>query len=476
MMEYSELIYILSPIILVFTSLFVLMIDFFTSRKSIILFSALTGLVISAMVSILQFISFEANQSIFFDTLVFDKFYLFSAISLILITSAIILAFYDYIVNQISFRSEFISLLLLSLVGSLFVIMATDFITIYLSLELSSLPIIALIAFGRGKFSLEAAFKYLILASFSTGIFLTGVVYIYGVTGSLSLNNIILSEINPAIILGLVFLFIGLAFKLSIAPWHMWTPDTYQGSPMPIVTYLSTGSKVAGFALSIRIFSEIFSSNISFTNLIIFLSIISFASMTVGNLGAILQKDLKRLFAYSTVAHAGYMLVGIIALISTKSSGSTTLFYVVGYAATNLSVFLSLQHIINLSKSTSIESLNGLFKSHPLVSIIFAFGILSLLGIPATVGFMGKVLVFSAAVNNGLIILAIAGVINSFISAYYYLGLLRNIFVSSEKFVQKGNSNNTYTLVAFISTILVLVLGVYPDFILSSIDNVIAGL
>ena len=476
MMEYSELIYILSPIILVFTSLFVLMIDFFTSRKSIILISALTGLVISAMVSILQFISFEANQSIFFDTLVFDKFYLFSAISLILITSAILLAFYDYIVNQISFRSEFISLLLLSLVGSLFVIMATDFITIYLSLELSSLPIIALIAFGRGKFSLEAAFKYLILASFSTGIFLTGVVYIYGVTGSLSLNNIILSEINPAIILGLVFLFIGLAFKLSIAPWHMWTPDTYQGSPMPIVTYLSTGSKVAGFALSIRIFSEIFSSNISFTNLIIFLSIISFASMTVGNLGAILQKDLKRLFAYSTVAHAGYMLVGIIALISTKSSGSTTLFYVVGYAATNLSVFLSLQHIINLSKSTSIESLNGLFKSHPLVSIIFAFGILSLLGIPATVGFMGKVLVFSAAVNNGLIILAIAGVINSFISAYYYLGLLRNIFVSSEKFVQKGNSNNTYTLVAFISTILVLVLGVYPDFILSSIDNVIAGL
>ena len=109
------------------------------------------------------------------------------------------------------------------------------------------------------------------------------------------MNNIILSEINPAIILGLVFLFIGLAFKLSIAPWHMWTPDTYQGSPMPIVTYLSTGSKVAGFALSIRIFSEIFSSNISFTNLIIFLSIISFASMTVGNLGAILQKDLKKI-------------------------------------------------------------------------------------------------------------------------------------------------------------------------------------
>tara|TARA_B100000686_G_C16628785_1_gene883443 strand:- start:42 stop:638 length:597 start_codon:yes stop_codon:yes gene_type:complete len=198
--------------------------------------------------------------------------------------------------------------------------------------------------------------------------------------------------------------------------------------------------------------------------------------MTVGNLGAILQKDLKRLFAYSTVAHAGYMLVGLIALISTKSSASTTLFYVVGYAITNLSVFLSLQHMMNLSKSTSIDSIKGLFKSHPYVSVIFASGILSLLGIPATVGFMGKVLVFSSAVNNGLVLLAIAGVINSFVSAYYYLGLLRNIFVSSEKFEQNGNSNNIYILVASISSMLVLVLGIYPDLILSTIDNVISGL
>lgn len=475
-MFYNDLLYILSPIILILTALFVLIIDFFTNKKSIILASTLVGLIFSVFVLLLQYFNFESNRTLFFETIVFDKFYLFSAITMILLTIAIVLAFFDYIVNQISFRSEFISLIILSLVGSLFVIMATDFITIYLSLELSSLPIIALIAFGRGKFSLEAAFKYLILASFSTGIFLTGVVYIYGTTGSLNLLELNITEINPAIILGLVFLFIGLAFKLSIAPWHMWTPDTYQGSPMPIVTYLSTVSKVAGFVLSIRIFSEIFSNNLSFTNLIILLSIISFASMTIGNLGAILQKDLKRLFAYSTVAHAGYMLVGVVALISTQSSASSTLFYVVGYAITNLSVFLSLQHIMNLTKSTSIESLKGLFSSHPLISVIFAFGILSLLGIPATVGFMGKVLVFSSAVNNGLIILAIVGVINSFVSAYYYLGLLRNIFVSSEKFEQKGNSNIFYILVASISSILVLVLGIYPDLILSTIDNVISGL
>jgi len=475
-MIYSELTYILSPIILTFTALLVLMIDFFTNKKPVILISTLIGLLLSLAVLIFQYFTFDENQTLFFETIIFDKFYLFSAITLILITLAILLAFYDYIVNQISFRSEFISLLLLSLIGSLFVIMAIDFITIYLSLELSSLPIIALIAFGRGKFSLEGAFKYLILASLSTGIFLTGIVYIYGASGSINLHYLNITEINPAIILGLVFLFIGLAFKLSIAPWHMWTPDTYQGSPMPIVTYLSTASKVAGFVLTIRIFSEIFSNNLSYTNLIILLSIISFASMTIGNLGAILQKDLKRLFAYSTVAHAGYMLVGVIALITTKSAASTTMFYVVGYAVTNLSVFFSLQHMINLTKSTSLDSIKGLFHSHPYVSIIFALGILSLLGIPATVGFMGKVLVFSSAIDNGLVILAIAGVINSFISAYYYLGLLRNIFVSSDKFEQNGNSNNIYILVASISSILVLVLGIYPDLILSTIDNVIAGL
>ena len=475
-MIYDDIFYILSPIILTFTALFVLMIDFFTNKKPVIFISTLFGLGISLIVLFIQYFTFEINQTLFFETIVFDKFYLFSAITLILITLAIFIAFYDYIVNQISFRSEFISLLILSLVGSLFVIMAIDFITIYLSLELSSLPIIALIAFGKGKFSLEAAFKYLILASFSTGIFLTGVVYIYGASGSINLHYLNITEINPAIILGMVFLFIGLAFKLSIAPWHMWTPDTYQGSPMPIVTYLSTASKVAGFVLTIRIFSEIFSNDLSYTNLIILLSIISFASMTIGNLGAILQKDLKRLFAYSTVAHAGYMLVGIIALITTKSSASTTMFYVVGYAITNLSVFFSLQHMINLTKSTSVDSIKGLFHSHPYVSVVFALGILSLLGIPATVGFMGKVLVFSSAVNNGLVLLAIAGVINSFVSAYYYLGLLRNVFVSSDKFEQNGNSNNLYILVAFISSILVLVLGIYPDIILSTIDNVIAGL
>ena len=314
-MLYDEMTYILSPIILVATSLIVLLVEFITKKKSALLLTTLTGLGISTIILFIQYLSFDQQKSIFFGTLIFDKFYLFSAIVLMIITSSIIIGFYDYLNKQISFVSEFISLILLSLVGSLFVIMAVDFVTIYLSLELSSLPIIALIAFGRGKFSLEASFKYLILASFSTGIFLTGVAYIYGVTGSLSLEIINISEINPAVTLGIIFIFIGLAFKLSIAPWHMWTPDTYQGSPMPVVTYLSTASKVAGFVLAIRLFSEIFSDSFTYSNLIILLSLISLASMTIGNLGAILQKDLKRLFAYSTVAHAGYMIIGVIALI-----------------------------------------------------------------------------------------------------------------------------------------------------------------
>ena len=475
-MQFQELTYLLYPIILIITALFVLIIDFFTNRKSVLMIYTLFGIFISALILVIQFINFDSNKNIFFDTLVFDKLYIFMALFLIILTFVILLAFYDYIINQITFRSEFISLLLLSLVGSLLVIMSIDFITLYLSLELASLPIISLVAFGRGKFSLEAAFKYLILASLSTGIFLMGVAYIYGITGSIDIVNINISYINPALILGLVFLFMGIAFKLSIAPWHMWTPDTYQGSPMPIVTYLSTVSKVAGFVLIMRIFLEIFTINFDSHNFIIFLSLVSFLSMTIGNFGAIFQKDLKRLFAYSTVAHAGYMLVGVIALISTSSAGSTTLFYVIGYAITNLTVFFCLQHIINLTQSSSIDSLKGLFHTYPLVSIMLTVSILSLLGIPATVGFMGKVLVFSSAVDNGLAWLAIVGVINSFISAYYYLGILRNIFMSSEKFEQKSNSNNNYILVASLSSLIVLVLGIFPDVLLSVIDDVMSAI
>ena len=475
-MQFQELTYLLSPIILIITALFVLIIDFFTNRKSVLMIYTLFGIFISALILVIQFINFDSNKNIFFDTLVFDKLYIFMALFLIILTFVILLAFYDYIINQITFRSEFISLLLLSLIGSLLVIMSIDFITLYLSLELASLPIISLVAFGRGKFSLEAAFKYLILASLSTGIFLMGVAYIYGITGSIDIVNINISYINPALILGLVFLFMGIAFKLSIAPWHMWTPDTYQGSPMPIVTYLSTVSKVAGFVLIMRIFLEIFSVNFDSYNFIIFLSLVAFLSMTIGNFGAIFQKDLKRLFAYSTVAHAGYMLVGVIALISTSSAGSTTLFYVIGYAITNLTVFFCLQHIINLTQSSSIDSLKGLFHTYPLVSIMLTVSILSLLGIPATVGFMGKVLVFSSAVDNGLAWLAIVGVINSFISAYYYLGILRNIFMSSEKFEQKSNSNNNYILVASLSSLIVLVLGIFPDVLLSVIDDVMSAI
>ena len=390
-MLFSDLNFIISPLILIFLALTILIIDFYLKNKILLIYLSSLGLAFSSAVLVYQWIFMETGQYVFFETLIFDKFYILFALTLNLVSLVIILAFSDYILRKINFISEFLSLLLLSLIGSTFVIMAVDFVTIYLSLELASLPIIALIAFGRGKFSLEASFKYLILASFSTGIFLFGLVYLYGSTGSLELMNIQISTISPSLIIGLVFLFIGVAFKLSIAPWHMWTPDTYQGSPMPIVTYLSTVSKIAGFALIIRIFMHIFSYEFDKNNIIIFLSVISVISMTIGNFGALIQKDLKRLLAYSTIAHAGYMLIGVVALISTSSAASTTIFYILGYAMSNLTIFFTFQYMINISSSTSIDSLKGMFHQYPLVSIIFSLGILSLLGIPATAGFMGKI-------------------------------------------------------------------------------------
>ena len=476
-MLFSDLNFIISPLILIFLALTILIIDFYLKNKILLIYLSSLGLAVSSAVLIYQWIFMETGQYVFFETLIFDKFYILFALTLNLVSLVIILAFSDYILRKINFISEFLSLLLLSLIGSTFVIMAVDFVTIYLSLELASLPIIALIAFGRGKFSLEASFKYLILASFSTGIFLFGLVYLYGSTGSLELMNIQISTISPSLIIGLVFLFIGVAFKLSIAPWHMWTPDTYQGSPMPIVTYLSTVSKIAGFALIIRIFMHIFSYEFDKNNIIIFLSVISVISMTIGNFGALIQKDLKRLLAYSTIAHAGYMLIGVVALISTSSAASTTIFYILGYAMSNLTIFFTFQYMINISSSTSIDSLKGMFHQYPLVSIIFSLGILSLLGIPATAGFMGKVLVFGSAINNGLLWLAIIGVINSFVSAYYYLGLLRNMFISTDE-VKKSDNNNgiNYLFFSLITSAGVLTLGIFPGILLSVVDEVISKL
>jgi len=475
-MFFSDLNFIISPLILIFLALTILIIDFYLKNKILLIYLSSLGLVVSSGVLIYQWIFMETGQYVFFETLIFDKFYILFALTLNLVSLVIILAFSDYILRKTNFISEFLSLLLLSLIGSTFVIMAVDFITIYLSLELASLPIIALIAFGRGNFSLEASFKYLILASFSTGIFLFGLVYLYGSTGSLELMNIQISTISPSLIIGLVFLFIGVAFKLSIAPWHMWTPDTYQGSPMPIVTYLSTVSKIAGFALIIRIFMHIFSFEFDKNNIIIFLSVISVISMTIGNFGALIQKDLKRLLAYSTIAHAGYMLIGVVALISTSSAASTTIFYILGYAMSNLTIFFTFQYMINISSSTSIDSLKGMFHQYPLVSIIFSLGILSLLGIPATAGFMGKVLVFGSAINNGLMWLAIIGVINSFVSAYYYLGLLRNMFISTDEVKKSDNNGINYLFFSLITSAGVIILGIFPGILLSVVDEVISKL
>jgi len=475
-MLFSDLNFIISPLILIFLALTILIIDFYLKNKILLIYLSSLGLAVSSAVLIYQWIFMETGQYVFFETLIFDKFYILFALTLNLVSLVIILAFSDYILRKINFISEFLSLLLLSLIGSTFVIMAVDFVTIYLSLELASLPIIALIAFGRGKFSLEASFKYLILASFSTGIFLFGLVYLYGSTGSLELMNIQISTISPSLIIGLVFLFIGVAFKLSIAPWHMWTPDTYQGSPMPIVTYLSTVSKIAGFALIIRIFMHIFSYEFDKNNIIIFLSVISVISMTIGNFGALIQKDLKRLLAYSTIAHAGYMLIGVVALISTSSAASTTIFYILGYAMSNLTIFFTFQYMINISSSTSIDSLKGMFHQYPLVSIIFSLGILSLLGIPATAGFMGKVLLFGSAINNGLLWLAIIGVINSFVSAYYYLGLLRNMFISTDEVKKSDNNGINYLFFSLITSAGVIILGIFPGILLSVVDEVISKL
>jgi NADH-quinone oxidoreductase subunit N len=361
------------------------------------------------------------------------------------ITAGVIVASVKYVERLRGLEGEFLGLLLLSVTGMLILVSARELISIYVALELTALPAAALAAFRRDNFSLEAGLKFIILSAVSSAVLLYGIVFIYGYTGTTDLEAILLrlSQLpansnepfgSYAVLFAVVMLVAGFAFKMAIVPWQMWVPDVYQGSPTPVAAFLSTASKASAFAVVIRIMYTAFGANELAQDWSGLFAALAVASMTFGNLLAISQSDIKRLLGYSTVAHAGYMLIGIAAVSANADSGSpiagpqSTMYYLAGYAFTNLAVFFAVIAITNRTGTNQVSGMNGLSRRSPLLAALFSVGILSLLGMPPTVGFMSKAVVFSAAVNTGLLWLAVVGVVNTVISAFYYLRILRAVY------------------------------------------------
>jgi NADH-quinone oxidoreductase subunit N len=343
---------------------------------------------------------------------------------------------YGYIKRMGIERGEYYTLMLFSLSGMMLMAQAVDLIIVFLSLELLSLPLYVLAAFARPKTdSEEAGLKYFLLGAFSSGFVLYGIALVYGATGTTSLSGIIAAVSNgtPGLLLtiGSALILVGLGFKVAAVPFHMWTPDVYQGAPTAVTAFMAAGAKIAGFAALLRIFATAFPSlAVDMTPVLWALSALT---MVVGNLLAIVQTDIKRMLAYSSIAHAGYILMAFVPYGNpdiAPVSIAAGLFYLVAYALTNFGswgVVIALERAEG--KGLAISDYAGLGRKYPVLAAAMTVFMLSLTGLPPTLGLVGKFYLFRAVLAGGYVGLAIIGVVTSLISAYYYLRVVVTMYM-----------------------------------------------
>ncbi|GHU94354.1 NADH-quinone oxidoreductase subunit N [Bacteroidia bacterium] len=327
-------------------------------------------------------------------------------------------------------RGEFYVITLATLLGMYIMISAGNFMMLYIGIETASLPMACLVAFDKYKEkSAEAGVKYILTAAFSSAIMLFGISYLYGTANTLYFGDMqSLITNTPMAILGLVFFMTGLAFKLSLVPFHLWTADVYEGAPTSVTAYLSVVSKgAAAFALLFALWKVFGNIDPVWHYILWGLSVVT---ITVGNLFAIRQKDIKRFFAFSSISQAGYIVLGI---MSGSAQGMTaTMYYVLVYIFSNLAAFGVISAVENSSGQTSIASYNGLYKTNPLLSFVMMLAVFSLAGIPPFGGFFSKFFIFSAAAAQGEYLLVFIALLNTVISLYYYLLIVRAMFINPQ--------------------------------------------
>jgi NADH-quinone oxidoreductase subunit N len=361
-----------------------------------------------------------------------DGFSVFFHVLVIAIAAVVILVSYEYMAVQRIRAGEYYALILFGVVGMALMSSAIELVLIFIALEISSISSYVLAGFRRHEAaSAESSLKYFLLGSFATAFFLYGVALMFGATGSTNIDQIGRTlQAGPVPLLAFVavaFMFVGLGFKVASAPFHVWTPDVYEGAPAPIVGFMSTAPKAAAFAVLLRV---IFVINVPGRLWLIWVS--AALSMTLGNVSALVQNNVKRLLAYSSIAHAGYLLMAFAAAPALGTSAA--MFYTAAYAAMNLGAFAVVSHFANAGERyVTLEDYEGLGRSSPLLAATLTIFLLSLIGIPMTGGFFAKFYVFSAAVKANLIWLTIIGVLNSGIGAYYYLRIIVMMYMRESR-------------------------------------------
>ncbi|MCY3543942.1 MAG: NADH-quinone oxidoreductase subunit N [Chloroflexi bacterium] len=475
--------YLLAPeLSLAALALVLVLVDLVVRNKTVLPVLAVLGLAVPLIFSLMLWFDLSSGDTMqmhgMFNTLVVDKFSLFFKFLLIAAAGIVILSSTDYVRKFARFQAEYYALVLFATTGMMLLASTTELITIYISLELTALPIAALAAFMRDGRSTESGMKFLVLSAISSAVLLYGMVIVYGYTGTTSLpqiaeqiGNLSLSGGSPfgsnALLFGIVLMIAGFGFKVASVPFQMWAPDVYEGSPTPVTAFLSVASKAAGFAVILRVFYGAFPADTLSLDWSATFAVLSALSMTIGNLVAVRQDNIKRLMGYSTIAHAGYILVGL-AAVAARTPGaesigpSGVLFYLGGFAATNLAAFSVIIAISNRINSDRIDDYAGMARRAPVLATVLTLSMISLTGIPPAVGFWAKIYLFSAAVEANLEWLVVIGVVNSVISAYYYLRVVKAMFLSepaSEERVAFGLPMQLAVALGFIGT---LIFGIYP--------------
>ncbi len=499
--------YLISPQLAVAsTGILVILLDLVFQRKGFLPYAAFAGLLVSLALLVIQSVDLAGAVNLVDETesgaagvlagsLAVDRFSLFFNYLVLAALGLVTLSSVDYVMRIERFRGEYFGLLLFSATGMMLLASATELITIYISLELTTLPLAALSAFLMTSKSSEAGMKFLIIGAISSAVMLYGMALIYGFTGSTQLDEISVAVTSAAalelpfggyaLLVGVVLMLVGFGFKISSVPFQMWVPDIYEGAPAPVVAFLSVASKAAAVAVLIRVlFTGFFPIALDWASLI---AVLAAASMTLGNLAAMGQTNIRRLFGYSTIAHAGYILVGIAAGV--KASGSVTggpefvslglnsvLFYLAAYAAANLTAFFAIIAVSQRTGSDLIEDYAGLVRRAPFLAVVLTLALVALIGVPPTSIFIGKLVIFSAAIKSGLVWLAILGVINSVVSAYYYVRIVRVMFLEPPREQEDSGISPVAWFALTVSGVAMIGIGIAPGFVLRAAEIAVGAL
>jgi len=484
-LDWAESLISLSPqLLLLVWALLVLGLDLVVKKaKDGLAYLALAGFVpplVAAIYLLLQ----GTNQSLLSNMVRVDAFSLYFAIIACLAAGLVVLASMEYMKARTRYRGEFYGLLLLAALAMTLMASSTNLIMIYLSIEFMSLTSYVLVGYFRDDAkSSEGGLKYFLFGAVTSSLMLYGMSLMYGATGTTDLAEIssaltsmqaTMPPLRWLILPAILLMLAGFSFKMALVPFHQWSPDAYEGAPTPVATLLSVGPKAMGFSILLRVLITAV-PQFEFDWVAILMGI-SLVTMTLGNLTAMRQTNIKRMLAYSSIAQAGYILVGIVSIVPFTVGIHGVLLYLMAYLFTNAGVFIAVIAFSHVTNSDEISDYAGLVRRAPALAAVMVIFFMSLAGLPPTAGFVGKLFVFGAAVQAGYYYLAIIGVLNSVISVVYYFNVVRQMFFLAPPSEERLSLPRFPLAAAIICVVMVMVIGLYPQPLIDLVGRSVAVL